>query len=79
MLISVVIPSYNRLPILIKCLNALENQYFIDDLHNYEIVIVDDGSTDGTTDWLRNNFDMFSHLRLLSNPMEALRPEETLG
>ena len=65
MLISVVIPTYNRLPILIKCLNALENQFFIDDTHDYEIVIVDDGSTDGTTDWLRNNLNDFPHLRLL--------------
>ena len=58
MLISVVIPTYNRLPILRKCLNALENQFFIDDIHDYEIVIVDDGSTDGTTDWLRNNLNL---------------------
>ena len=65
MLISVVIPTYNRLPILIKCLNALENQFFNNQSHNYEIVIVDDGSTDGTTDWLRNNMDGFPHLRLL--------------
>ena len=65
MLISVVIPTYNRLPILKKCLNALENQLFIDESHNYEIVIVDDGSTDGTTDWIRYNIDLFPHLRLL--------------
>ena len=65
MLISVVIPTYNRLPILIKCLNALENQFFIENPHNYEILIVDDGSTDGTTDWLKNNMDIFPHLRLL--------------
>ena len=65
MLISVVIPTFNRLPILIKCLNALENQSLINDLHHYEIVIVDDGSTDGTTEWLKNNMDVFPHLRLL--------------
>ena len=64
MLISVVIPTYNRLPILKKCLDSLENQLFIDDRHSYEIVIVDDGSTDGTTDWLRTNIDLFPHLRL---------------
>tara|TARA_Y100001968_G_scaffold61790_1_gene52554 strand:- start:18 stop:950 length:933 start_codon:yes stop_codon:yes gene_type:complete len=64
MLISVVIPTYNRLPILKKCLKALENQLFIDDRHNFEIVIVDDGSTDGTTDWLRKNMDVFPHLRI---------------
>ncbi len=64
MLVSVVIPTYNRLPILKKCLEALENQSLIKAIHNYELVIVDDGSTDGTTDWLENNFVNFPHLRL---------------
>ncbi len=64
MLISVVIPTYNRLPILRKCLNALENQIFSDEIHNFEIVLVDDGSTDGTVDWLRSNREVYPHLRI---------------
>ncbi len=68
MLISVVIPTYNRLPILRKCLDALENQILNDEIHNFEIVIVDDGSTDGTVDWLGNNFESYPHLRLFEQP-----------
>ncbi len=64
MLLSVVIPTYNRLPILKKCLDALENQILIDEISDYEIVIVDDGSTDGTVDWLNKNISSFPHLRL---------------
>ena len=64
MFVSVVIPTYNRLPILKKCLDALEKQIFTDAIHDYEIVIVDDGSTDGTVDWLNNNIKSFPHLRL---------------
>ena len=64
MLVSVVIPTYNRLPILKKCLDSLENQILIDAIHDYEIVIVDDGSTDGTIDWLENNIETFPHIRL---------------
>ena len=64
MLVSVVIPTYNRLPILKKCLDALENQILNVEIHSYEIVIVDDGSTDGTVDWLRNNIETYPHLRL---------------
>jgi len=63
MLVSVVIPTYNRLPILKKCLDALENQILIDEIHNYEIVIVDDGSTDGTHDWIKLNIVSFPHLK----------------
>ena len=45
MFFSVVIPTYNRLPILAKCLKALENQTLTDSsvVSNYEIVVVDDG------------------------------------
>jgi len=64
MLISVVIPTYNRLPILRKCLDALEKQILDDEIYNFEIVIVDDGSTDGTVDWLINNIETYPHLRL---------------
>lgn len=62
---SVVIPTYNRKAILEKCLTALENQVISDDkVNGYEIVVVDDGSTDGTVDWLKANQTQFPHLRL---------------
>ena len=67
MLISVVIPTYNRLPILTKSLDALENQILNYEIDNFEIVIVDDGATDGTVDWLRNNIETYPHLKLVLN------------
>ena len=63
MFVSVVIPTYNRLPILEKCLDSLENQILIDEFFDYEVVIVDDGSTDGTIKWLEENIQTFPHLR----------------
>ena len=63
MFISVVIPTYNRKPILEKCLKALEKQQLNDDIiSNYEIVLVDDGSTDGTLEWLQENKKNFPHV-----------------
>lgn len=66
MFFSIVIPTYNRLPILEKCLIALENQH-LDDLSpvsGYEVVVVDDGSTDGTIDWLKTHqADIVPHVR----------------
>ena len=50
MFASVVIPTYNRKPILEKCLLALEQQQLAGALDRYEVVVVDDGSTDGTPD-----------------------------
>jgi len=61
---SIVIPTYNRKPILEKCLKALENQVFEPQLiNNYEIIVVDDGSTDGTLSWLGENPHKFPHVR----------------
>ena len=61
---SVVIPTYNRKPILEKCLKALENQEPSPLFSDYEVVVVDDGSTDGTIDWLKSA--RFSHVRVFS-------------
>ncbi|WGS70997.1 glycosyltransferase family 2 protein [Pseudanabaena galeata] len=58
---SIVIPTYNRLPILQKCLQAMEAQNFT---QPYEIVVVDDGSTDGTVEFLQSHADEFPHVRL---------------
>ncbi len=62
---SIVIPTYNRLPILEKCLRALENQVFSNKNHieGYEVVLVDDGSTDDTLNWLSARKDEFPHVR----------------
>ena len=65
MFFSVVIPTYNRLPILQKCLRALEQQRLEAPISAYEVVLVDDGSTDATVSWLRENADAFPHVRLV--------------
>ena len=66
MFFSVVTPTYNRRPILEKCLRALEQQRFDPGLiTGYELVVVDDGSSDGTQAWLRERAAEFPHLRLV--------------
>ncbi len=65
MFVSVVIPTYNRRPILEKCLLALEQQQACPDINGYEVVVVDDGSTDGTPNWLRAEAEGFPHVRLI--------------
>ena len=62
--VSIVIPTYNRKPILIKCLHALENQKLNKLIDSYEIIVVDDGSTDGTTEWIKENLRNLPHVVL---------------
>lgn len=63
--ISVIIPTFNRCQSLKRCLDSLKDQTY----HklNYEVVVVDDGSTDGTESFLKRygggiNF-IFSYYR----------------
>jgi len=62
--ISVVIPTYNRILILKKCLLALENQLLNNKIISYEIIVIDDGSTDGTTNWIEENRKKLPHVVL---------------
>src|SRR5437016_5092539 len=58
--ISFVVSSYNVRPYIARCLNSIFTQVATDD---FEVIVVDDASTDGTTDVLRSFCD--SRLRLI--------------
>ncbi|MFN4269018.1 MAG: glycosyltransferase family 2 protein [Thermosynechococcus sp.] len=66
MFVSVIVPTYNRLPILQKCVKAIASQVWTDDLDlkGYEVIVVDDGSTDCTAEWLRETSISLPHLKL---------------
>jgi glycosyltransferase involved in cell wall biosynthesis len=49
--ISVIVPTYDRKNVLTRCLRALFDQNF--PREKYEIIVIDDGSTDGTEDLVR--------------------------
>lgn len=48
-LVSVLLTSYNHLPYLAPCVEGLLAQTLTD----FEVLVLDDGSTDGSRDWLR--------------------------
>lgn len=49
---SVVIPTYNRAEFIVNTLNSVLSQ----DYDDFEIIVVDDGSTDNTADIMRENY-----------------------
>jgi glycosyltransferase involved in cell wall biosynthesis len=80
MFFSVVIPTYNRKPILEKCLRALEQQRFNPThISGYEVVVVDDGSTDSTVDWLQAGVEEFPHVRLFQQDHQGPAAARNLG
>lgn len=57
MKISVIIPTYNEKEVILNCLESLNNQTFKDlpvGKAGFEIIVVDDGSVDKTSEVLRN-------------------------
>jgi glycosyltransferase involved in cell wall biosynthesis len=79
--LSVVIPTYNRRPILEKCLRALEAQTFSPEspVDRYELVLVDDGSTDDTLPWLDRCQAELPHVRLVQQAHKGIAEARNLG
>jgi glycosyltransferase involved in cell wall biosynthesis/tetratricopeptide (TPR) repeat protein len=71
--LSVIVPTYNRLPILQKCLAALETQTL--PAKEFEVIIIDDGSSDGTDEFLHQYAApfRFQHLRQKNSGTGAAR------
>lgn len=63
MKVTVVIPNYNGLHFLDKCLSSMGAQTF-DEVHT---LVVDNGSTDGSTSYIRENFPWVELLELGEN------------
>ncbi len=61
--LSVVIPTYNRADLLPRCLKALVEQTLPAD--RFEICVVDDGSTDGTSNVVRDLTENFPRYKIL--------------
>jgi len=65
-LISVYMPTYNRLQLLKRSLESVLNQTFKD----FEIVIVDDGSTDGSREFLEDISRAMPNIVFIRNDSE---------
>ena len=60
--LSVIIPTFNQRKYITECLDSIYMQVGMD----FEVIVVDDGSTDGTADTLREYAKAHSSLRVLT-------------
>lgn len=77
-LISVVVPTYNRIAYLKNCLNSLVTQSF--DNKHFEIIIVNDGSHDSTEEYV-SSFQKASEcsIKLLSHENRGVSYSRNVG
>lgn len=61
--VTVVIPNYNGKAYIEKCLRSLEKQ----DFKEYEVIVADNGSTDGSREHVENDFPNVRLLKLKQN------------
>ncbi|MBI2011858.1 glycosyltransferase family 2 protein [Candidatus Daviesbacteria bacterium] len=60
---SVIIPNWNGLEFIKNCLNSLKTQTF----KTFEIIVVDNGSTDGSVDFIKKNYPYIIIIELKKN------------
>ena len=71
--ISVIITTYNRKLSIIRCIESVLDQSYPD----FELIVVDDGSTDNSTDSIESNFD--NELILLIQENKGVSAARNLG
>ena len=62
-IISIIIPHYNGISILKDCLISIQKNTF----HGYEVIVVDNGSTDGSQQTIKREFEWVRLLQSDSN------------
>lgn len=73
--ISIIIPSYNEEKNISRCLDSVLNQTFSD----FEVICVDDGSSDGTFDIIKNYSKKDSRIIPLKNPGKGVSSARNFG
>lgn len=73
-LLSVILPTHNRG----HCIEKMIDSVLMQDFKNFELIIVDDGSTDGTMEMLKKRYDN-TDLRIVYKANEGVSSARNLG
>ena len=67
--ISVIIPTFNRKETLKRAIQSVVMQSYTP----YEIIVIDDGSDDGTKEWLKDNFPNVKYIYQMNSGVSSAR------
>ena len=66
--LSVLVPAFNESPMIAECLRSVVDQRYPE----FEVIVVDDGSTDDTFDLLRDAFDLVPTTRVIPQDVPTI-------
>lgn len=75
MRISIIIPAYNVEKFLSQCLDSISSQ----DFEDYEVIVVNDGSTDGTLPLLEHYAAAWPQLKVISQDNQGMSTARNCG
>lgn len=73
--VSVVLPTFNSVQYISATLNSILSQTY----QNFEVLVIDDGSTDGTREIVKNYEELDSRILLVEGPRRGLSAALNLG
>ena len=73
--VSIIIPVYNMQDELPKCLESVVCQTFTD----YEVLVINDGSTDNTSQIIQNFKEQHPHFMCLTQPNQGVAAARNAG
>ena len=73
--VSIVIPVYNAMPFIKKCLESARNQ----SLEDLEIIVVNDGSTDGSEAYLDEVAELDSRIEVIHKDNAGVSSARNVG
>lgn len=67
--VTIIVPVYNRAKIIKPCINSINSQTY--DKSKWEVIFIDDASTDNTIDTIDDSIDKNINYRILRRPVES--------
>ena len=75
MLVSVIIPTYNRIEFVTKAIDSVVNQ----DYNDWELIIIDDGSDDQSFEILSEQYQNYANIKILTQTNQGVSSARNLG
>lgn len=79
LLVSIIIPVYNAQDYIVRCLDSCTAQQMKNSKYKYEVVCVDDGSTDGSLEIIKEYASKYNLIKVISKNNNGVSSARNCG